>query len=145
MIQARHENGYYKGDPLYTNDMEMVAAQICEYFNMTLGTLMSKNRKREIIIARQTAMYFCKENELGSLKSIGQFFGGRDHSTVIHALQCVEDSCFTDRIYKERVEEIRKILKEKKDLRFKFFPEANKSTEEVNQNLDILQEQKNWI
>lgn len=131
MIQARHANGYFKPDPIYQKDMETVTAQICEYFGLTVEALRSKTRKREIVIARHIAMYFCEENGLGSLKSIGIFFGGRDHSTVIHALRSVEDDVFTDAKFKNTVEEIRKLLKEGKDLRYKYFPEDNLPKEMV--------------
>jgi hypothetical protein len=135
----------YAYKPLYEEDMETVTAQICELFGMTVSQLRGKSRKREIIIARHFAMYFCEENSLGSLKSIGKFFGGRDHSTVIHALRSVEDQAITNPRFKQTVEDIRNELNEKKDLRFKFFPEAGKSTEQVNENLDVLQELKNQI
>jgi chromosomal replication initiator protein len=48
-----------------------------------------KTRKQEVVIARQVAMYLAKELTNCSLKTIGLNFGGRDHSTVIHAYQTV--------------------------------------------------------
>jgi hypothetical protein len=144
MIQAT--NGFNHGDPLYVEDMETITAQICEYFSMTVGMLRGKTRKREIVIARQIAMRYCKDNTELSLKSIGQFFGGRDHSTVIHALTTIEDLCDTDKKFKKKFEEIGRLLIEKKDLRFKFFPESERPlSPEVNENLDVLQELKNQI
>jgi chromosomal replication initiator protein len=73
--------------------------------------LKDKTRKKEIVIARQVAMYFAKEYTGHSLKSIGYQFGGRDHSTVIHAVQSVNDMIDTNTTFKASVEEIRKKLK----------------------------------
>ena len=67
-----------------------------------------KARKKEIVIARQVAMYFSKDFTNNSLKSIGFHFGGRDHSTVIHAVQSVNDMIDTDNIFRKNVEEIKK-------------------------------------
>jgi chromosomal replication initiator protein len=64
---------------------------VTAHYKITLEELKSKSRKREIVTARQVAMYLAKQYTNHSLKSIGQYFGGRDHSTVIHALQVVND------------------------------------------------------
>jgi chromosomal replication initiator protein len=60
--------------------------------------------------ARQIAMYFAKGLTKHSLKTIGPHFGGRDHSTVIHAVQAVEDQIDTDTQFRETVEAIRRKL-----------------------------------
>jgi chromosomal replication initiator protein len=52
-------------------------------------------------------MFFCKQLTQHSLKSIGLNFGGRDHSTVIHGVQSVEDQIETDHKFRETIEEIR--------------------------------------
>ena len=53
--------------------------------------MKAKSRKRELVHPRQVAMYLAKEKTDLSLKSIGYHFGGRDHSTVIHAVQTISD------------------------------------------------------
>ncbi len=58
--------------------------------------MKGKVKKREIVIPRQVAMYFCKRYTQLTLALIGENFGGRDHSTVIHALESVEDMMKTD-------------------------------------------------
>jgi len=68
-------------------------------------------KKREIVIPRQVAMYFCKRYTQLTLALIGENFGGRDHSTVIHALESVEDMMKTDANFKNSVEELTKKLK----------------------------------
>ncbi|RMG27829.1 MAG: chromosomal replication initiator protein DnaA [Bacteroidetes bacterium] len=79
-----------------------------EHFDIEVEQLKAKTRKRDIVQARQIAMYFAKEMTRLSLKSIGSHFGGRDHSTVIHALQTVNDLIATDKYFKQNVQEIRK-------------------------------------
>jgi chromosomal replication initiator protein len=74
--------------------------------NIDEDRVRGKTRKREVVRARQIAMYFCKKLTQNSLKTIGLHFGGRDHSTVIHANNTVEDQMETDEQFKSTVEEI---------------------------------------
>lgn len=63
---------------------------VCEFLNVPENKVRDKTRKKEIVLARQLAMYFAKEYTKSSLKTIGLHFGGRDHSTVIHACNSIE-------------------------------------------------------
>ena len=56
---------------------------------MTL--LVGKSRKQEIVFARQVAMYLIRDLTSASLKTIGNFFGGRDHTTVMHSVNTIEN------------------------------------------------------
>ncbi|MGI8769445.1 MAG: helix-turn-helix domain-containing protein, partial [Propionibacteriaceae bacterium] len=56
-----------------------------EYFGLTLDDLCGSSRSRVLVTARQIAMYLCRELTELSLPKIGQTFGGRDHTTVMHA------------------------------------------------------------
>jgi chromosomal replication initiator protein len=91
--------------------IDFIQKTVSDYFNVALEDLKAKTRKKEIVIARQTAMYFSKEYTNHSLKSIGYHFGGRDHSTVIHAVQSVNDMIDTDSKFKSSIEELKKKLK----------------------------------
>lgn len=91
--------------------MEFIQKLVCEYFEVPVEMVKSKTRKREIVQARQISMYLAKSHTKTSLKSIGQFFGGRDHSTVIYACQTVEDLIDTDKKFKAYVQDIQKKLK----------------------------------
>ena len=91
--------------------MEYIQKLVCEYFEVPVEMVKSKTRKREIVQARQISMYLAKSLTKTSLKSIGQFFGGRDHSTVIYACQTVEDLIDTDKKFKNYVQDIQKKLK----------------------------------
>lgn len=88
--------------------IEQIQNIISEHFNMPVEQLVSKSRKREIVQARQVSMYFSKQLTKESLSKIGRLFGGRDHSTVIHACQTVCDLMDTDKKFKVIVEELEK-------------------------------------
>lgn len=88
--------------------IESIQKIVGEHLSVEVELMKAKTRKRDIVQARQIAMYFAKEMTRHSLKSIGLHFGGRDHSTVIHALQTVSDLITTDKYFKQNVTEIRK-------------------------------------
>lgn len=65
--------------------VSMIMGQTAAYFDVTLEQLCSANRSRALVEARQVAMYLCRELTDLSLPKIGKAFGGRDHTTVMHA------------------------------------------------------------
>jgi chromosomal replication initiator protein len=71
--------------------IEEIQRVVCEYYQIPDDLLRGKTRKKEIALARQIAMYLSKEMTHYSLKSIGLHFGGRDHTTVIHAIRTIEE------------------------------------------------------
>ncbi len=91
--------------------VDFIQKTVADYFKVELEAMKSKVKKREIVIPRQTAMYFCKRYTQLTLALIGENFGGRDHSTVIHALESVEDMMKTDANYKNSVDELTKKFK----------------------------------
>jgi chromosomal replication initiator protein len=86
--------------------IEEIQRIVCEYMDIDEDRVRGKTRKREVVRARQIAMYFCKKLTQNSLKTIGLHFGGRDHSTVIHANNTVEDQMETNEQFRNTVEEI---------------------------------------
>lgn len=70
--------------------IEDIQTIVSDHFDLPEDMLRAKTRKKEIAYARQLAMYLSKEMTKSSLKTIGLHFGGRDHSTVIHAIQTIE-------------------------------------------------------
>lgn len=72
-------------------NIDTVQELVADFYNISVADLKAKSRKREVVYPRQVAMYLAKELTELSLKSIGYHFGGRDHSTVIHAIQLVND------------------------------------------------------
>ena len=91
--------------------VDFIQKTVADYFKVDIELLKAKVKKREIVIPRQLAMYFCKRYTQLTLALIGENFGGRDHSTVIHALESVEDMMKTDSNFKNSVEELTKKLK----------------------------------
>ncbi len=87
-------------------DIKYIQDVVSKYFNISIEEMKDKARRKEIVIARQVAMYFSKDFTNNSLKSIGFHFGGRDHSTVIHAVQSVNDMIDTDSIFRKSIKEI---------------------------------------
>ncbi|MCP6726167.1 chromosomal replication initiator protein DnaA, partial [Klebsiella pneumoniae] len=65
--------------------VEEIQRLVSEFFDIPNDLLRAKTRKQEVVIARQVAMFLAKDLTNCSLKTIGLNFGGRDHSTVIHA------------------------------------------------------------
>lgn len=88
--------------------IEFIANLVGDYFDVEIETLKSKTRKRNIVQARQISMHLAKSLTEKSLASIGKFFGGRDHSTVIHACSTVSDLMETDSSFKDKVIEIQR-------------------------------------
>src|SRR4028119_1434543 len=86
--------------------IETIQKMVCEYFDVPYDKLLQKTRKREIVQARQITMYLEKAFTKNSLKTIGEHFGGRDHTTVIHSCQTVKDLMDTDNLFKENVMEL---------------------------------------
>lgn len=83
---------------------------VCDYFSLTIDMLKSKTRKREIVQARQIAMYFSKKMTKSSLASIGAGCGGKDHATVLHACRTVSNLAETDKQFKSYIDDLEKKL-----------------------------------
>jgi len=81
-----------------------------EVFQLPVDQLRAKTRKKEVVQARQIAMYLAKQMTTHSLITIGLHFGGRDHSTVIHALEIVEKRLAEDQALKDQILAMKKHL-----------------------------------
>ncbi|RYZ61195.1 MAG: chromosomal replication initiator protein DnaA [Chitinophagaceae bacterium] len=86
--------------------IETIQKMVCEYYEVAYDKLLQKTRKREIVQARQITMYLAKAFTKNSLKTIGEHFGGRDHTTVIHSCQTVKDLMDTDPSFRDSVMEL---------------------------------------
>lgn len=86
--------------------IDAIQKMVCEYYGVSYDKLLHKTRKREIVQARQITMFLAKSFTKNSLKTIGEHFGGRDHTTVIHSCQTVKDLMDTDSVFRENVMEI---------------------------------------
>ncbi|MDR9364934.1 MAG: chromosomal replication initiator protein DnaA [Balneolaceae bacterium] len=86
--------------------IEFIQNYVCEYFGIDTNKVREKTRKQEIVEARQIAMYLAKKFTKSSLKTIGLQFGGRDHSTVIHAISTIEERMSTSAKHKRILKEL---------------------------------------
>src|SRR5258705_5422636 len=86
--------------------IDAIQKMVCEYFDVPYDKLLQKTRKREIVQARQITMFLAKAFTKNSLKTIGEHFGGSDHTTVIPSCQTVKDLMDTDSLFKENVLEL---------------------------------------
>jgi len=91
--------------------VEYIQKTVAEHYNIPMEKLKEKTRKKFIVRARQVSMYFAKQLSDKSLKRIGDAFGGRDHSTVIHACKTIEKLIANDARFKNELSEISKRLK----------------------------------
>jgi chromosomal replication initiator protein len=88
--------------------IDFIQKVVSDYFNLPLELLKSKTRKREVVQARQIAMFFAKSMTKSSLASIGLQCGGKDHATVLHACRTVNNLMETDKKFRVYIDEIEK-------------------------------------
>jgi len=86
-----------------------IANLVCTYFNVNEDTLHNKSRKRELVKVRQTCMYFQYKYSSMNLTDIGKYWD-RDHSTVIHGKQTVQDLYDTDKRFKADFDQIKRLI-----------------------------------
>ena len=84
---------------------------VSDYFGISNDVMLSNTRKREIVQARQIAMYLCRNMTGKSLTTIGAELGGKNHATVLHACETVGDLMATDRSFRQYISDIEKKLK----------------------------------
>ena len=90
----------------YIPSAEVITDYICKFYNMDSSVLYSQSRSRDVVNARNIAMYLIRRMTNLSLVDIGKKFGGRDHSTVLHSLDNVEQKMRSDPAFAEVVKEI---------------------------------------
>jgi chromosomal replication initiator protein len=90
--------------------LENIQEEVAEYFKIAPEQISGKTKTVEVATARQITMYIARNFTTYSLKTIGQFYGGRDHSTVIHSINKITQAMNQDSLLKFRVEEIIKKL-----------------------------------
>lgn len=92
-----------------TVSIDTIQRIVCEHYGIRLGDLLSKKRTRNIAFPRQVAMYLARKLSGSSFPAIGDRFGGRDHSTVIHANQTVERRLKEDQRLRASVDELERL------------------------------------
>ncbi len=91
--------------------IDFIQKVVCDYFGLPVDQMNTKTRKREIVQARQVAMYFSKKHTKSSLATIGLQCGNKDHATVLHACKTIANLIETDKQFRTFVMDIdKKIL-----------------------------------
>ena len=91
--------------------MDYIQKVVSDYFGLTIDEMNSKTRKRNIVQARQLAMFFAKQHTKASLTSIGLQCGNKDHATVLHACKTVQNLIDTDKEFRGYVDDLEKNIK----------------------------------
>ena len=89
-------------------DTKLIIETVSRYFDLRPEEFLSQKRNRNISYPRQIAMYLCRDIMGLSLPKIGEDFGGRDHTTVIHAIQKIEGDIQMNQETKRTVEELKR-------------------------------------
>ncbi len=101
-------------DLIRANDRKLTIDEIqravADYFNLRLSEMLSERRTRNVARPRQIAMYLSKQLTSRSLPEIGRRFGGRDHTTVMHAVKRIDELCNKDSEFAEDVELLMRML-----------------------------------
>ncbi|HCO18263.1 MAG TPA: chromosomal replication initiator protein DnaA, partial [Tissierellales bacterium] len=86
--------------------VDLIKDKVSKRFNIRIDEFSSKKRTRAIAYPRQVAMYLTRELTDLSLPKIGDEFGGRDHTTVIHACEKISNDMIRDNLFKKKIEDI---------------------------------------
>ena len=89
---------------------KLIMQVVCKFFNIKVSDIVSDKRSNNVAYPRQIAMYLCREVANMSFPSIGKDFGGRDHSTVLHAYSKIKDEYDKNSETKDLIEDIKKAL-----------------------------------
>ena len=112
-LAGKAMKGSYPTEHTKAVSLELIQDITASYFNIQTNDLFSKKRTRDLAFARQVAMYLCRELTDASLPQIGEYFGGRDHTTVMHAYDKIkkkrEESAQFDKTVQELIDRIRQM------------------------------------
>jgi chromosomal replication initiator protein len=92
------------GSKKRVTSVKKIAEMVAEFYNISMEDLLKESRKKEFVKPRQVAMYIIRKELDNSFPSIGDFFGGRDHTTVMHAVEKVENLVSTKESFKQEVD-----------------------------------------
>lgn len=93
--------------------IEDIISKVCSHYNIEESTIHVKCRKREVVQARQMAMFLAKKHTDNSLSKIGKMIGNKDHATVLHACKIIKDQIEVDKALKAELEEIEMTLRQR--------------------------------
>ena len=93
-----------------TVTIQQIIDQVTRFYNVRLADLQSKKRHKSIALPRQVCMYFARQKTRYSLEEIGGYFGGRDHTTVLHAIRTITDDRAADTTFAAHIDRIEQSL-----------------------------------
>lgn len=108
------------------------------YFNLEAGSIHINTRKREVVQARQIAMFFCKTLTKSSLATIGANIGNKDHATVLHACKTVHNLIDTDKLFRADIYELQDKISQ-----YLLFITEEEKMEAIISNLILIIKKKN--
>ncbi len=90
--------------------IEVIIEKVCAYYNIDMHRLHENSRKREVVRARQMAMFLAEKHTTLSMAKIGKMIGGKNYATVIHACKTIKEQAEVDKIFKTELQELEKSL-----------------------------------
>ena len=94
-----------------TITVDKIQRAVAEHFGLTRDELLGRSRQQSVVRPRQIAIYLAKKLTRRSLPDLGRRFGGRDHTTIIHAIRRIEALCETDEQLQSEIAHLTRLLK----------------------------------
>jgi chromosomal replication initiator protein len=102
--------GFLENTPAVSKDIDSLVLCVADYYNLTVSDLIGQKRSREMMLPRQMAMYLAKQYLSLSLQKIGDFFEGRDHTSVLHAVKKISDEKKKPGVVSQDIKKLQKII-----------------------------------
>ena len=110
-VDARHVREYLaRRDAAVRPKMRDIAVLTARHFSLRLSDLRGASRRRPVVVARDVAIYLCRQLTRETLSRIGEYFGGRDHTTVLHACRKTEEQIDTDPAIQQALDQLQRSL-----------------------------------
>jgi chromosomal replication initiator protein len=110
-VDARHVREYLsQRDEAVRPKMRDIALLTARHFSLRLSDLRGTSRRRPVVVARDVAIFLCRQLTRETLSRIGDYFGGRDHTTVLHACRKTGEQIETDPAIQQAVDQLQKTL-----------------------------------
>ncbi|MCQ2570375.1 MAG: DnaA/Hda family protein, partial [Limosilactobacillus sp.] len=103
--EALQGMGFADNTPALTIDL--IQKEVAQFFNINQSDILGKKRSKNIVVPRQIAMFLSRELTDNSLPKIGSEFGGKDHTTVMHAIEKIEANLKTDEKLNRDLQQLR--------------------------------------
>ena len=100
----------YETKPVTVDD---IIQTVCQHFGLETSAIHTKSRKREVVQARQIAMFLAKNNTNLSTAKIGALIGNKDHATVLHACKTIKEQQEVDKALQSEINKIQTLLKKR--------------------------------